>query len=104
MADEMYDESEPTMAEDASVANDTNDTKDDNKSDETEDQLALVPKHFFKDEPKPGEREMVEVIEVYEGEVSIKCVYGDKDDDKEEESDGDDEGESESEQEDEAYT
>ena len=43
MADEMYDESEPTMAEDASVANGSNDTKDDNKSDETEDQLALVP-------------------------------------------------------------
>lgn len=102
MADEMYDESEPSMAESASVANDTNDTEDNNKSDETEDQLALVPKHFFKDAPKPGEREMVEVIEVYEGEVSIKCVYGDKDD-KEEEPQGDDEGAAVSEPEDEAY-
>lgn len=92
MADEeMYDdEASPPTSEDASVANGSNDTKDDNKSDETEDQLSLVPKHFFKEEPKPGNREMVEIVEVYEGEVSIKCVYGDKD--KEEP-----EGESESE-------
>jgi len=82
MADEnMYDdEASPPTSEDASVANGSNDTKDDNKSEETEDQLSLVPKHFFKDEPKPGDREMVEVVSVYEGEVSIKCVYGDKDD------------------------
>lgn len=77
----MYDdEAEPSTSEDASIANDSNDTKDSKKSDETEDQLSLVPKHFFKDEPKPGNREMVEVVSVYEGEVSIKCVYGDKDD------------------------
>lgn len=83
MAD-MYDddESSPSNAEDASVANGSNDSADD-KSDATEDQLALVPKHFFKDEPKPGNREMVEIVEVYEGEVSIKCVYG-EDEEKEE--------------------
>lgn len=91
MADAMYDESEPSTAEsdelseDRSVANDSNDTKDenekdDNKIEETEEQLSLVPKHFFKDSPKPGDREMVEVVSVYDGEVSIRCVYGDKDD------------------------
>lgn len=85
MAEEnMYDD-DSAPSEDASVANGSNDTKD-SKSEDTEDQLSLVPKHFFKDEPKPGDREMVEVVDVYEGEVSIKCVYGDKDDkgDKEE--------------------
>ena len=83
----MYDELETPVAEseEQSVANDTNEEKGDEKSDETEDQLSLVPKHFFKEEPKPGDREMVEVVEVYEGEVSIKCVYGDKDEDKKEE-------------------
>ena len=83
MADEnMYDdEAAPPTSEDASVANDSNDTKEENtKSEETEDQMSLVPKNFFKDTPKPGHREMVEVVEVYDGEVSIKCVYGDKDD------------------------
>lgn len=81
MADKAYDMmddgSAPSTAEDTSAGNES---KNNNKSDETEDQLSLVPKHFFKDEPKPGNREMVEVVEVYEGEVSIKCVYGDKDD------------------------
>lgn len=92
MADEMYDESDPAPveSEEQSVANGTNDTAE-KKSDETEDQLSLVPKHFFKEEPKPGNREMVEIVEVYEGEVSIRCVYGDKDDKEEPE------GESESE-------
>ena len=90
MADDNYDmmDDEAAPSEDASVANDSNDTKDENtKSDETEDQLSLVPKHFFKAEPKPGDREMVEVVDVYEGEVSIKCVYGDKDDKGEKEED-----------------
>lgn len=100
MADEnMYDEeSSPPTSEDASVANGSNDTEDNNKSEETEDQLSLVPKHFFKDEPKPGDREMVEVVSVYEGEVSIKCVYGDKDDKggkEEKESESEDQSESE---------
>jgi len=94
MADEnMYDESEPTTAESDELDTDSeNDSENANepdkkeaKSEETEDQMSLVPKHFFKDEPKPGNREMVEVVEVYDGEVSIRCVYGDKDDDKNEE-------------------
>jgi len=55
------------------------------KGDETEDNLALVPNNFFKQEPKPGMREMVEVVEVYEGECSIKCVYGEAKEEKEEE-------------------
>jgi len=77
----MDDEAAPPTSEDASVANDSNDTKDENeKSEETEDQLSLVPKHFFNREMKPGDREMVEVVESYDGELSIKCEYGDKDD------------------------
>ena len=101
MADEMYDESEPTTAESDEVANDSeneNDSQPDKKeakSEETEDQMSLVPTNFFKDEPKPGMREMVEVVSVYDGEVSIRCVYGDKDDESE--------GDEESEPEDEAY-
>jgi|GEM_PF-2979902 len=83
--DGMYDDESSPSEADAPGSNDT-------KSDEAEDQLALVPKHFFKNEPKPGMREMVEVVQVYEGEVSIKCVYGE---DKEEESEGESEGESE---------
>ena len=85
--DMMDDESAPS--EDASVANDSNDTEE--KSDETEDQLALVPTSFFSKKsgtPKPGMREMVEVVEVYENEVSIRCVYGDKDDEEESEEEG----------------
>jgi len=83
--DMMDDESAPSSAE-ADEQDTTKGSNDDNKSDETEDQLSLVPKSFFKDEPKPGDREMVEVMEVYDDEVSIKCVYVDKDDkgDKEE--------------------
>jgi len=73
----MDDEATPSTAGNAP---DETEPKDENKSEETEDQLSLVPKHFFKDEPKPGNREMVEVVSVYDGEVSIKCVYGDKDD------------------------
>lgn len=98
--DYMDDESSPSTAEDQSVANDTNRTKED-KSDETEDQLALVQSSFFKEPPKPGMREMVEVVEVYENEVSIKCVYGD-DEDKEEAKE--EEPESPPEAEDEAYS
>lgn len=86
--DDMYDESSPSMAA-------APESKEDN-TDETEDQLALVPTNFFKDTPKPGMREMVEVVEVFEDEVSIKCIYGEKEEDEEM-------SESESETEDEAY-
>ena len=82
MPEDMMDDAAYSPSEDESAAKNTKDEK----SDESEDKLALVPKHFFKDEPKPGDREMVEVIEVYEGEVSIKCVYGEKDEEKNEES------------------
>ena len=73
------DQSSPSQAE-GGIGN------SEEKSDETEDQLALVPMSFFqnKDEPiKPGMRETVEVVHVYENEVSIKCIYEEK---KEEES------------------
>lgn len=73
----MYDEAGPSEAE--SAATDSKDVK----SDETEDKLALVQSSFFKEQPKPGMREMVEVVQVYENEVSIKCVYSDDDDDEE---------------------
>lgn len=65
------DESSPSQAENPMV-------NEDEKSDETEDQLALVPTSFFankKGEIKPGMRETVEVVHVYENEVSIKCLY-----------------------------
>lgn len=67
------------------------------KSDETEDKLALVPMSFFKEHPKPGKRETVEVVEVYENEVSIKCVYGEgkKEEKSEEESESEPEAEDE---------
>jgi len=96
--DMMDDDSAPSTAE-SDEMDTKKDTKDDNKSDETEDQLALVPKSFFKNDMKPGDREKVEVVEVYEDEVSIKCIYEKKDkDDKDDESEGDEESE------DEAYT
>jgi hypothetical protein len=75
-----YDESEPTTA----PAKKSAPAKQDD-SDETEDKLALVSKGFFKNEPKPGMREKVEVVQVYEDECSIRCVYGD---DKEEKDEG----------------
>jgi len=100
----MDDEAAPPTSEDASVANGSNDTKDtdgtkEEKSEETEDQLSLVPKHFFNREMKPGDREMVEVVESYDGELSIKCVYGDKDDKgDQEENESESEAQSESEE------
>lgn len=73
----MDDESEPTTAQ-----NELGVTPDE-KSDETEDQLALVPNHFFKTPPKPGMQEKVEVVQVYENECSIKCIYGEGDEEEE---------------------
>lgn len=67
--------------------------KDGDKSDETEDQLALIPRAFFPnpDEAKPGTQWIVEVVNVYEGEVAIKYAYDDEKDKKD-----DDEGTEES--------
>ena len=80
MADDPYDDnSGPATAQDNQMGGDGQDQPE--KSDETEDQLALVPIHFFKNQPvKPGQKEEVEVVQVYEGEASIKCLYGDKKD------------------------
>jgi hypothetical protein len=86
----MYDdESDPADAQDSSSE------EMDEKSDETEDQLALVPSHFFKNQPpKPGQRETVEIVQVYENECSIKCVYsGDDDEEKQESQEESSEGE-----------
>lgn len=95
MADMYDDESSPPESEDASIANDSNETpgeRQDRESGEaTEDQMALVPRGFFKGTPKPGQIEKVEVVEVYDGEVSVRCVYK-KDDasDDDDDDDGDD--------------
>jgi hypothetical protein len=81
----MDDEAAPATAEDDPMAD------SEEKSDETDDQLALVPSHFFKNQPpKPGQRETVEIVQVYENECSIKCVYS-EDDDEDEEEDGSEE-------------
>jgi hypothetical protein len=78
----MDDESAPSTAEDPMADSEE-------KSDETDDQLALVPSHFFKNQPpKPGQRETVEIVQVYENECSIKCVYSE---DEEEEEEGEEE-------------
>jgi len=93
----MDDEAAPATAEDDPMAD------GDEKSDETEDQLALVPSHFFKKQPpKSGQREMTEIVQVYENECSIKCVYSeDEDEDEEEEEDSEEYAEAPAEPEDE---
>jgi hypothetical protein len=80
MPEDYYDdESAPAMAEDASVARETP------KEDSTpENKLALVQTSFFKGPVRPGDQEMVEVVEVFENEVSIKCVYGEDEEEAEE--------------------
>lgn len=83
MPQDYYDdESAPEMAgsEDASVA------REDKSEERTpESKLALVQSSFFKNPPKPGDREMVEIVDVYENEVSIKCVYGEDEEEEPEE-------------------
>jgi hypothetical protein len=69
----MYDD-EASPSEAGSESSENNETK----SDETEEQLALVPNSFFKKPPKPAMQEMVEVVNVYENECSIKCIYKDE--------------------------
>lgn len=69
---DMYDESSPSEAGAPSVKP---------KDEETDEQVALVPKGFFRKAPEPGMREEVEVVEVYEDECSIRCVY-DKEDEE----------------------
>lgn len=76
----MYDEDESATSSTGSPALD----EKPDKSDETEDKLALVPTSFFSEPPKPGRREQVEIVHVYENEVSIKCVYDEKEDKGEE--------------------
>jgi hypothetical protein len=66
------DESAPSGAEDQSVAMAEDEGSDENVP---ENKLALVQTSFFNTPPKPGDREMVEVVSVYENEVSIKCIY-----------------------------
>jgi hypothetical protein len=51
--DMMDDAAAPASAEDASVANGSNDTENHEKSEETEDQLSSA-KALLRDQPKPG--------------------------------------------------
>lgn len=78
------DEAAPSQAESGSVAT----APDKDEKAVPENKLALVSNSFFKETPKPGDREMVEVVNVYEGETSIKCVYDDKEEEKAEEEPG----------------
>ena len=82
MPDDYFDESAPETAgsEDASVA--TEKPKEDATP---ESKLALVQTSFFREPPKPGDREMVEIVDVYENEVSIKCVYDEEEEEPVEE-------------------
>jgi|SRR6185436_458618 len=83
MEDDYYgDAASPSEAEGKSVAHE--ETKEDRTP---ENKLALVQSSFFKGPVKPGDREMVEIVEVYENEVSVKCVYGDDDDDDDSDTD-----------------
>lgn len=69
MPDDYYDQSAPSEAQDRDMDNETPDEK-----------MALVSTGFFKDpNVKVGDREMVEIVKMYDGEVAIKCVYGDED-------------------------
>jgi len=72
MPQDYYDGASDTVpSEDASVA------RENPKENRTpESKLALVQTSFFNKPPKPGDREMVEIVDVYENEVSIKCIYG----------------------------
>lgn len=70
MPEDYMDESAPTQAEPMAPA------APEEKEETPDSKLALVQTSFFKTPPKPGDREMVEIVEVYDGEVSIRCVYG----------------------------
>jgi len=78
MADDYYDQD--TGEESAIV---------DEQVDVPEEKLGLVPMSFFKDKVKPGDREKIEVVKIYDNEVAIKCIYGDKDKDDRSEDDDD---------------
>lgn len=68
--DSYYDE-EPSSSPD--------DTMDEDKA-TPDEKVGIVPTSFFKSpDVKPGDREMIEVLDVYDGEVTIKCVYGEDD-------------------------
>jgi hypothetical protein len=71
MPQDYYDGASDTVpSEEASVARE--ETKENRVP---ESKLALVQTSFFNKPPKPGGRETVEIVDVYENEVSIKCVY-----------------------------
>jgi len=78
--EDYYDGASDTVpSEDASVARE--ETKEDRVP---ESKLALVQTSFFNKPPKPGDRETVEIVDVYENEVSIKCIYGEEKEEEEE--------------------
>lgn len=67
------------MAEDYYEDSDQEPSMVDPEVDVPEEKLGLVPLSFFKNKVSPGDREMIEVVKIYDNEVAIKCVYGDKD-------------------------
>jgi hypothetical protein len=69
MPEDYMDESAPTQAEPMAPA------APEEKEETPDSKLALVQTSFFKTPPKPGDREMVEIVEVYDNECSIRCVY-----------------------------
>jgi hypothetical protein len=81
MPENFYDEDSESMPAPAAPAAE-GETK---KSEDTtaEAKLGLVPASFFKGPVRPGDREMVEVVDVYDDEVSIKCVYGEEEEEEE---------------------
>lgn len=69
MDDYMDSQAAPSESENASVATATPD-----EDPTPENKLALVQSSFFRGPVKPGDRETVEVVDVYENEVSVRCV------------------------------
>lgn len=80
MPEDYYDEESASSPAPAAEAEGRS-TK--SKDTTAEAKLGLVPASFFKGPVTPGDREMVEVVDVYDDEVSIKCVYGEKEEKEE---------------------
>jgi hypothetical protein len=59
----------------------------DEQVDVPEEKLGLVPMSFFKNKVNPGDREKIEVVKIYDNEVAIKCIYGDKEESSEDDDD-----------------
>jgi hypothetical protein len=81
MPENYYDEDSQSMPAPAAPEAEGGSKKSEDKT--AEAKLGLVPASFFKGPVRPGDREMVEVMDVYDDEVSIKCVYGEEEEEEE---------------------